>query len=205
MQGKAMSINFADHLIMEAVLAYIQSLGDFSATSWNILSPALTTMSVEKGDYLLKKGQVCDALFFINQGFCRAFYEQGEQEINTDFFFERDIATNITSFAKGIPSEFALQACEDLIVVRFDKSKLREAGRLDPAIETLGRNCLQQIAMRQEKHNALFKLMTAEERYAHLEQHSPAILQRVSLSQLSSYLGVARETLSRIRKRRMSA
>lgn len=189
---------------MEAVLAYIHSLGDFSAASWGILSPALTKVSVEKGGWLLQKGQVCDALFFIEQGFCRAFYEQDEQEINTDLFFENDIATNIASFAKGAPSAFALQACEDLTAIRFDKTKLREAGRLDPAIETLGRNCLQQIAIRQEKHNALFKLLTAEERYAYLEQHSPAILQRVSLSQLSSYLGVARETLSRIRKRRMS-
>ncbi len=189
---------------MEAVLAYINSLGEFSAASWNLLNPALTTVSFEKGSYLLQKGQVCDALFFINQGFCRAFYEQDEQEINTDFFFEQEIATNINSFAKGAPSEFALQACEGLTAVRFDKARLRVAGRLDPAIETLGRNCLQQIAMRQETHNALFKLMTAEERYAYLEQHSPAILQRVSLSQLSSYLGVARETLSRIRKRRMS-
>jgi len=204
MQEKAMSINFEVRLTMEALLAYIHTLGDFSGASWKILSPALRTVSVEKGDYLLKKGQVCDALFFINHGFCRAFYEQDEQEINTDFFFEREIATNITSFAQGAPSAFALQACEDLIAVRFDKAKLREAGRLDPAIETLGRNCLQQIAMRQEKHNALFKLMTAEERYAYLEQQSPAILQRVSLSQLSSYLGIARETLSRIRKRRMS-
>ncbi|MCW3464004.1 hypothetical protein [Chitinophaga nivalis] len=49
---------------------------------------------------------------------------------------------------------------------------------------------------------ALYKLMSAQERYAYLEQHHPEILQRVSLSQLSTYLGIARETLSRIRGRR---
>jgi hypothetical protein len=49
----------------------------------------------------------------------------------------------------------------------------------------------------------LFKLYSAQERLQYLETRYPKILQRVSLSQLSSFLGVARETLSRIRKRRI--
>ncbi|WP_200816999.1 cyclic nucleotide-binding domain-containing protein [Chitinophaga eiseniae] len=48
----------------------------------------------------------------------------------------------------------------------------------------------------------MFKLMSAQERYAYLEQEYPEMLQRIALSQLSSFLGVARETLSRIRSRR---
>lgn len=87
-------------------------------------------------------------------------------------------------------------------MIRFDMKTLREVSALDPAIETLGRKCLQLIAARQEKHAAMFKLMTAQERYEYLEQTDTRLLQRVSLTQLSSYLGIARETLSRIRSRR---
>ncbi|WP_142687704.1 Crp/Fnr family transcriptional regulator [Chitinophaga polysaccharea] len=97
---------------------------------------------------------------------------------------------------------FSIQASEPLTAVRFDKKKLREVSLRDPAIETLGRKCLQQIAIKQEKHAAMFKLMSPQERYEFLETHDPALLQRVSLTQLASYLGVARETLSHIRSRR---
>ena len=48
------------------------------------------------------------------------------------------------------------------------------------------------------KHAAAF--MTSEERYNNLVNSSPEILQRVSLTDIASFLGIGRETLSRIRK-----
>ena len=184
---------------MKDLSTFINSLTPFSAAAWELLNPALTTITFPKDAYLLEAGKVCDALFFISQGYCRAFYNKDGLEINTDFFFENEIATNINSFGKAEPSEFAIQACEALTVVRFDKTKLFEASKQSAEIETLGRKCLQRIAAKQEKHAAMYKLMNAQERYAYLEEHFPEMLQRVSLTQLSSYLGVARETLSRIR------
>ncbi|WP_143306441.1 Crp/Fnr family transcriptional regulator [Chitinophaga vietnamensis] len=188
---------------MNSFLAYIHSLTSFSAESWQTLSPALTAVSFPKNGYLLEAGKVCDALFFISSGHCRAFYDKDGQDINTAFFFEHDIATNINSFASGEKSGFAIQALEPVEAIRLDKKLLREVAVKDPQIEVLGRKCLQLIAAKQEKHAALYKLMTAQERYEYLEENDPALLQRVSLSQLSSYLGIARETLSRIRSRRM--
>jgi len=47
--------------------------------------------------------------------------------------------------------------------------------------------------------NAQFK--TAAERYEQLLNESPHILERVSLGQIASYLGISQETLSRIRSR----
>lgn len=187
---------------MEKLLKYIHSLTDFSENSWQTLQPALHKMELRKDEYLLTAGKMCDALYFVNNGYCRAFYDKDGQDINTAFFFENDIATNINSLATGEPSAFSIQAAEPLSVIRFDVKTLREVSALDPAIDTLGRKCLQLIAARQEKHAAMFKLMTAQERYEYLEQTDARLLQRVSLTQLSSYLGIARETLSRIRSRR---
>lgn len=188
---------------MDHLLAYVQSLVPFSEESWNTLRPALTPSRFKKHAYLLKAGEVCNSLFFVSEGYCRSFYDKEGQQINTAFFFENDIATNINSFASGDKSDFSIMAAEDVSVVCFDKKTLREVSRQDPQIDSLGKKCLQLIAAKQEKHAALFKLMTAQERYEYIENYSPDVLQRVSLTQLSSYLGVARETLSRIRSRRM--
>jgi CRP-like cAMP-binding protein len=53
-----------------------------------------------------------------------------------------------------------------------------------------------------EAHSNLFKIYTPTERYRYIEQHKPELLQRIPLSQLASYLGVKRETLSRIRAKK---
>lgn len=187
---------------MEQLLAYIHSLMDFSEKSMEALLPALAKKEFKKNEFLLHEGQVCNSLFFIEKGYCRGFFEKDGTEKNTSFFFENEMATNISSFAGGQPSAFSIQACEPVSVVVFDKYKLIDAGRQAPDIEVLGRKCLRLTAARLEEQANLFKLLTPQERYEFLEKNRPDMLQRVSLTHLSSYLGIARETLSRIRKRR---
>ncbi len=190
--------------IMEKLLNYIHSLTDFSEQSWQILLPVLTRMEVKKGTHLLTEGNVCNTLFYIEEGYCRSYHVKNGAEKNTAFFFENDIATNIASFGSGEPSAYFIQACEPLAVVAFDKTRLMETSKLSLEIETLGRKCVRAFAVKQEEQSNLFKLYTAQERYDYIERNHPHMLQRVSLTLLSSYLGVARETLSRIRKRRKS-
>lgn len=188
---------------MTNLLAYIHELTSCSEESWALLQPVLTPMTFKKGAYLLQEGAVCNSLFYIDKGYCRSFYLKDGIEKNTAFYFEQDIATNINSFGSGEKSAYAIIACEPIHVVAFDKQKLFEVSRQVPEIEALGRKCIRRFATRQEEHANLFKLYTAQERYEWLEQHQPQMLQRISLTQLSSYLGIARETLSRIRKRRI--
>ena len=46
------------------------------------------------------------------------------------------------------------------------------------------------------------QFMTSEERYNKLILDYPEVLQRVSLTDIASYLGISRETLSRIRRKK---
>lgn len=149
------------------------------------------------------EGQVCNSLFYIDKGYCKSCYEIDGLVKNTAFFFEGEVSTNISSFGSSQKSEYNIIACEPLIVIIFDKEKLFQASRQSPEIETLGRNCIRLFASRQEEFSNLFKLYSADERLQYLETRHPEICQRVPLSQLASFLGVARETMSRIRKRRM--
>jgi len=187
---------------MDNLLKYIHSLTEFSDESWELLQPALSKRQFRKNEYLLEKGQVCSSLFYIDSGYCKSYYEIDGVVKNTGFFFENEIATNINSFGNGQKSEFNIIACESLTAMLFDKQKLFLAAKQANEIETLGRNCIRLFASKQEEFSTLFKLYSAKERLEYLENKYPEILQRVSLSQLASFLGVARETLSRIRKRR---
>lgn len=188
---------------MDNLKKYIHSLTTFSDDSWNLLQLALTKKEFKKNEFLLLQGQVCNSLFYINSGFCKSYYDIDGVVKNTGFFFENEIATNINSFGSGQKSEFNIVACEPLTAIVFDKDKLFQASKQTNEIETLGRNCIRLFATKQEEFSTLFKLYSAQERLEYLETKYPEIIQRVSLSQLASFLGVARETLSRIRKRRV--
>lgn len=188
---------------MNNLLNYIHSLTSFSDESWKLLQPALTQKQFKKNELLLRQGQICNSLFYIDKGYCKSYYEIDGIVKNTGFYFENEIATNVRSFGSGQKSEFNIIACEQLTTVVFDKEELFEISRQVIEVETLGRNCIRLFATKQEEFLNLFKLYSAQERLEYIEAKYPEITQRVSLSQLSSFLGVARETLSRIRKRRV--
>lgn len=187
---------------MNNLLKYIRTLTNFSDESWELLQPALEKRAFKKNEFLLKQGQVCNSLFYIDNGYCKSYYEINGIVKNTGFFFENEIATNISSFGSGQKTEFNIAACEPLTAIIFDKDRLFQAAKQAIEIETLGRNCIRLFASKQEEFSVLFKLYSAQERLQYLETMHPEILQRVPLSQLASFLGVSRETLSRIRKRR---
>jgi CRP-like cAMP-binding protein len=189
-------------LPMKKLLTHIRTLTPFSEKSWEILLPALSPVEMEKGEYLVKEGEICQAIYFISAGYCKAFHTVDGEEKNTNFYLENEFATNIQSLTQHVPSTYFIQACESLRAVRFDKIKLLEAYRQSHEIESLGRKLLELVVAQQESQLAMFKLLSAQQRYEYLQKYKPALFQRVSLTQLSSYLGMSRETLSRIRSKR---
>lgn len=184
---------------MENLKEYIASVTAFSAQSWDILCHCLEEMEFSKNETLLKEGQVCRSIYFISTGLCRSCYNLDGNEINTAFYFENDFATNVRSLTTSLPSEYAIKAYEKTKVIKIDKTKLLEAYKESHEIETFGRKVLEIIMTKQEEHADSFKLLTPKERFDTLVSKHPDFLQRVSLSQTASYLGISRETLSRFR------
>ncbi|MEM7655579.1 MAG: hypothetical protein AAF399_05575 [Bacteroidota bacterium] len=69
----------------------------------------------------------------------------------------------------------------------------------DLSISQLFHQLLLEHALFTEEKLRQLQFMTAQERYQALLDQELSILQRVSLTDIASYLGVSRETLSRIR------
>ncbi|MDR2236426.1 MAG: Crp/Fnr family transcriptional regulator [Chryseobacterium sp.] len=189
---------------MEKLFQYLQSLTEFSEKSWELLQPALSVKQYQKNELLLQEGEICISLFYISKGFCKSYYDQDGDIKNTGFYFENELATNISSFGNGTKSKFNIAACEPLEVIVLNKQPLFEAAKKSSEIEASGRCCIRKFATKQEEFSNLFKLYSAQERLEYIEDQYPEMIQRIPLTQLASFLGVARETLSRIRKRRLS-
>lgn len=184
---------------MNSLKKYIESITEFSEQSWTALSSSLKEMDFKKNELLLKEGQVCNSIYFITSGICKSCYNLDGKEINTAFYFENDFATNIQSLRTSLKSEYNIKACEKTKTIALDKTGLLEAYKQSHQIETFGRKVLELIMAKQEEHSNSFKLLTPKHRFDDLVSKHPDLLQRVSLTQIASYLGISRETLSRFR------
>ena len=188
---------------MDKLLIYLKSLSALSSESWKLLQPALTRRRFGKKEYLSRQGEVCNRLFYVENGYCRSCIVVEGLERNTGFFFENEIVTDLDSFGKGEASGIDIIACDPTETIVFDKEKLFVAAHASPEIEALGRNCIREFASRQEEFSRLLRLYSPEDRVSYLERYHPYMLQRIPLTQLASFLGITRESLSRIRRRRM--
>lgn len=179
----------------------ITDLTEISVSSLDKLFEIANKRQFTKGEIILKQGQICNTILFVEKGYLRTFIDKDGTEINTDFTFEGNFTTNLKSLRSASSADNSIQAGEIIIIYEFDKDKLLELYDVSAEIESFGRKLLEQLLIAQEEHTNLFKIYSPSERYQYLQSNKPEILQRISLSQLSSYLGIARETLSRIRKK----
>jgi CRP-like cAMP-binding protein len=193
------------NLVLDNLKSSINNIFALSQENWEILSTCLCVIKLRKGEFLLKTGDFCNSVYYIDKGYCRLFQVEDGQEVNLNFHFENEFVTNIKSFVNKIRSEYSMVACEQMIVVKIDKTKLMEGAlKNTQEFEIFGRKILEAIIMKQDDHLKLFKLYNAQQRFEYIEKNRPEIIRRVALTQIASYLGVTRETLTRIRKRKLS-
>ncbi len=160
------------------------------------------TRELKKGDKLLMEGNVSDEYYFVEKGYLRSYYNKDGAEINIRFTFEGEVTTNFKSLKTKIPSEFIIEAGEKSIVSILDRKTLFELSLNNQEIMLFTRRVMTRLVMEAEEYGNWFKIFTPSERYRYIQDNKPWILRRISISQLSSYLGVTRETLTRIRRKK---
>lgn len=121
------------------------------------------------------------------------------KEINTQFALSGTFTTDFASLAGQQPTTLyleALEASELWMLRRVDMLALYDQAA---ELQVVGRGLLEQVLAQQQVRLEILLRDTAADRYRHVQQQQPELLQAVSLRQLASYLGVSRETLSRVR------
>jgi len=179
----------------------VQSIARLPAEDLDSFCAAARPAECKKGQLLLKEGEICTSIYFIETGYLRSYYTPDGLEINTGLHFENTFVTNLKSLRMELPSESFIAAAEPAVVYEFTKEKITPLYATRPPIVEFGKKLLELLAIEQQEHISLFQLYSAEERFRHIQKTRPEIFQRVPLSHLASYLGVARETLSRFRKK----
>jgi CRP-like cAMP-binding protein len=165
----------------------------------NHLSKIIKSRHVAKRGYLLRPGEVCEHIFFIERGLLRCFYLSGETEVTSWLRREGRVVVSIDSYYDQVPSYEFIQAVEDtdLFYITFEEEQ--EVFNRFLEYNFIGR-LLTQFELRDFARDLRnIRMHTAIERYEMLLKNDPELVRRVPNIYLASYLNMTTETLSRIR------
>ena len=160
-------------------------------------------LTVDANDFFLKEGEICNYIGFVIKGLLRSFiYDDYANEITSDFFPENTLIISFDSFNNRVPSKENIKAIEnsELMVISYEKQK--ELYDKIPAWNLICRDLADFKSREMTERANRFQIMSAKERYQTFCTEHPDILQRTTLGNIASYIGVDIATLSRIRKKK---
>jgi CRP-like cAMP-binding protein len=157
--------------------------------------------SLRKKQYFLQEGDVSKYAGFITKGAMRQYYtdNNGNDHI-INLFVENYWATDRESFLNLTPSAYNIDAWEDTDLLITTRADLLELMKKIPAIDAMIRVMDDQNAIATQKRITTIINNTAEERYKEFLKSHPQFIQRFPQHQIASFLGITKETLSRVRK-----
>jgi CRP/FNR family transcriptional regulator, anaerobic regulatory protein len=161
----------------------------------------LTTRRLTKHEPLLRAGEICTQIAFINQGCLRYYYLKDGSEFNGQFFFEGSWVGDYQSFLTGQPAVQYIDALEDTELLIIARTDLLALYAEQPRFERFGRLLAENVVIGSQRRTASLLFDSPEERYLKLIAERPKVVERIPLHHIASYLGIKPESLSRIRKR----
>lgn len=156
----------------------------------------------QKGQHILRRKQICSNLYFIESGLVKMAKKMDMKEFILRFFSEKETLTVLNSFLYEHPTKYHLIALEDTTIKYISYRDLQQLFSKYHEVE-IKFNKLQAAAINQmmERIDDLLHQKPYDLYYSFLKNH-PALTQRISLGDMSSYIGISQVSLSRIRARK---
>jgi CRP-like cAMP-binding protein len=155
--------------------------------------------SVKKNDFLLRQGDICKDLVFVQRGCLRLYYIADSIEVSVWFAFKHTSAIEIHSFIREQPSGYFLQAIEDSEILYLPKGELEKLYSTHPRMQEMMRKFWEDVLLNLIDRFTSLQRDSAEKRYRDL-LGKPDYLQTIPQKYLASFIGVTPTSLSRIRK-----
>lgn len=188
--------------MQEQLFNYIRdhSTTPLTAEETEVIKNTMVPKKIRKRQYFLQKGEVCKSMAFILKGSMRQYSvdDKGNEHI-IRLSIENWWAGDRESFLKGTPTDYNIDAWEETEVLLLPIDGYLSILKGIPALGEMARRLDENHAFAYQKRLNAFISLSAEERYADLAKMYPEFLQRFPQHIIASYLGITKETLSRVR------
>ncbi|MFC0513417.1 Crp/Fnr family transcriptional regulator [Mucilaginibacter angelicae] len=167
---------------------------------WQLLDSMAVVKHIKKGDSFLKYGKVARFSAFVISGLFKfSIQDDDGNEKIIKFGFPDDFLANCESYNKKAPSAVSITALEDAVILRINIKKLQPLYDLHMNLLHVNLQLYQEILEQQSEHEYILSLKSPVRRYRYLLERRPAIIQKISLTNIARYLYISREALSRAR------
>jgi CRP-like cAMP-binding protein len=184
------------------LLQHLQAIHPLDGPALDALLQAWQHWECPRDYLLLREHTVSDYIYFVAQGAVRIFYHKHEKEITEWIALDRQFFLSINSFFQRQPSRLIIQTLEPSSIWAIHHHALMQLADEYHAIEKLLRKMVTASLILSQQRMESIQFETAQERYTRLLEYAPDIVTRVPGIYIASFLGITKETLSRIRSQR---
>ncbi|HSB94702.1 MAG TPA: Crp/Fnr family transcriptional regulator, partial [Flavitalea sp.] len=186
-----------DDLLYEKINAIVT----ISRTDFEYFKGLFTTKHLRKRQYFLQEGDICKYQAFVQRGLLRSYTidEKGNEHI-LQFASEGWWMADLSSYLTGEVSILNMDALEDAELLVLTKDSWEDAMKKVPALEHYFRVIIQNNLVATQKRLLQSLAESAEAKYNRFLAIYPDCASRVPQHMIASYLGITRETLSRVRR-----
>jgi CRP-like cAMP-binding protein len=187
--------------MIEVLFQHIQEKVSLSDLDKKAIETFFIPKKLRKRQYLLQEGDVCKHLTFIAKGLLRTYNvdDKGDEHMSV-FGWEGWWLSDFNSFLSGEPAVFNIDAIEDSELLLISRENYEALTLAVPVMDRYFRILYQNSIVTKERRLMSSITHSAEEKYVKLAKSNPKMIERVPQNLIASYLGIAPETLSRIKK-----
>ncbi len=180
------------------------TISDFVAENIDSSKPELpfptSTKTVAKGGLITDYGQFEENVYFIQSGVMIVSLAYKEEDRILEFYFEGSFCASYSSLISNSPSDVRITAYTDVQLEVAKYADIQKAYETSLLANQLGRYATEQLLLDRVRREKELLTLTAQERYQSLLAKKPELVQQIAIKDLSKYLGVRPESLSRIRR-----
>jgi CRP/FNR family transcriptional regulator, anaerobic regulatory protein len=187
---------------MISLFKYLRTIHPISNDLRDALEDNLHAKEVKKKDFLLRAGQICSNVYFVERGLLRSYYLSGELEISSTFTKENEVCVSFESFSSQQHGIEYIQALETSDVYYLSYPCYQHFLKEFADFHTICRILMERCLCAKGKRLSAMWMQPAEDRYNWLFSQYPDLFQRVPGKDIASYLGITQGMLSTIRSRR---
>lgn len=184
---------------------YIEYIaGKLPDEDWHLYEQQLKVAKSKKGEVILDFNKPCEKIWHMTKGAVRKLEVDNGVEKTTHFYVAPKVFTVMHSALTHGPSDLSIICEEDCEFLTLDIDQLDGLYGQSKYIERIGRRMAEEEFIEEFSMRRMFLKLDALQRYEFIEKKHPEILRRFQLKDVATFLGVTPETLSRLRKLRLS-
>ncbi len=187
--------------MFDALASYLIEKGGLTNDELKIVEEATVPKKIRRRQYLLQEGDISHFNSFVAKGCLRVYWvsKDGQEHIMR-FAVENWWISDYESYQSGLPSKYNIDALEDSELLMIEKEKFDMLTATIPRFKELIERLMTKNFEAHQKRILSHISDTAEEKYDNFIKSYPTIYPRVPLHMVASFLGLSRETLSRVRQ-----